>query len=221
MQNEPVAVEPVFQHKAGQTPDFFELFSLKRRFQIDRQALERRFYELSRNSHPDRFTTASPDRKCQAMEQMTLLNDAYRTLKDPSALRRYYLQLEGFDTPSEQPHAPGCVTGISVQTTRAVPGESIPIDLAESWFDLQDALLEDPGASSSKIAEFEGHLATLSKKAIELLNEIEQTIDGTADTQGCAPRELFEKLAQEVRAQSYFKSMKRDVERIKKRLSSP
>ena len=35
--------------------DYFEFFGLQRRLVVDAEALQRRFYELSRQWHPDRF----------------------------------------------------------------------------------------------------------------------------------------------------------------------
>lgn len=189
--------------------DFFAVFGLKRRFGIDRAALERKFYELSRASHPDRFTASGPLARAEALERMSAINEAYGVLKDPAGLRQHYLRLEGLESLEGAP-------------SQAAPGSAgaagIPLELAESWFEMQDAVSEDPGSAGDRIAAFERELAGLRSQAAERLAALERSIDEGADAQGAAPRELLERLAGEIRAQSYLKSMERDVERIRNRL---
>lgn len=182
-------------------PDYFELFGLPRRFGIDRAALERRFYELSRETHPDRFATAGAELVKQAVERMSLLNDAYRTLKDPSELRQYFLRLEGF---SEPPKNDG----------------KLPADLAESWFELQDAVMEEPDQAREKIADFERYLGMLREQSARELAVVERGIDDTSGTKDAAGAQGFmQRLSDGVREQSYFRSLERDVERIKARFA--
>src|SRR5881296_178392 len=76
--------------------DYFEVFGLPRQLGIDTLALEKKFYELSRECHPDYFTTASPAEKTQAVRMTALLNDAYRTLRHPIRRVEYLLSLYGF-----------------------------------------------------------------------------------------------------------------------------
>ena len=76
--------------------DYFEVFGLPRILGIDLAALEKTFHELSRRYHPDYFTTASPAEKTQAVRMTALLNDAYRTLRNPVRRLEYLLSLYGF-----------------------------------------------------------------------------------------------------------------------------
>src|ERR1700732_2937856 len=63
--------------------DYFTFFGLPRKLNADVAALERSFYELSRKLHPDLNARAGTQEQEWSMEQSSLLNDAYRTLKDP------------------------------------------------------------------------------------------------------------------------------------------
>jgi Fe-S protein assembly co-chaperone HscB len=105
-----VAADPVSQ------PDYFAFLGVPRRFGQDLSVLEKRFYELSREFHPDRFTTSGADAQRLSLEKMSFLNQAYRTLKDPVERREYLLKLEGVEGKSRA-----------------------PIELAEAWFEVQDA----------------------------------------------------------------------------------
>jgi molecular chaperone HscB len=76
--------------------NFFEFFGVERKLTLDEQALQKRFYELSRQWHPDRFSRKSPEEQAQALEATAIVNDGYRTLRDPVARAEYLLDQEGF-----------------------------------------------------------------------------------------------------------------------------
>jgi molecular chaperone HscB len=63
--------------------DHFAVFGLPESYALDPDDLERRFHELSRKLHPDRFVKAAPRERVQALQAATALNDAYKVLKDP------------------------------------------------------------------------------------------------------------------------------------------
>lgn len=79
----------------------FDLLKLPVRYHIDQQALEQNYRKLQAEVHPDRFATASPQERLQSMQISTQVNEAYRTLKNPSARARYMLLLAGIDTLEE------------------------------------------------------------------------------------------------------------------------
>lgn len=81
---------------AKSSEDYFAFFGLERKLQIDNGALQKRFYELSRQWHPDRFSRRPLEEQNQALEATSLLNDGYRTLKDPVKRAEYLLGQEGF-----------------------------------------------------------------------------------------------------------------------------
>ena len=65
--------------------DYFEVFGLPRKLQVDLEALQRRFYELSRRHHPDFHQGENAATQAQALEASALVNRAYRALRDPVA----------------------------------------------------------------------------------------------------------------------------------------
>jgi len=74
--------------------NYFEVFGLERRLGVDAEALQRRFYELSRRHHPDFHQAAAPAEQATALEASALVNAAYRTLRDPLARIDYLVRLE-------------------------------------------------------------------------------------------------------------------------------
>ena len=62
--------------------DYFTFFGFPRKLNLDTAELEKEFYGLSRRLHPDVFGQADERERSWSLEQSSMLNDAYRTLKD-------------------------------------------------------------------------------------------------------------------------------------------
>ncbi|MFZ1087171.1 MAG: Fe-S protein assembly co-chaperone HscB [Terracidiphilus sp.] len=75
--------------------DYFSVFGLEPKLNLDLPALEHEFHRLSRKLHPDRFARAEENEKEWSLADTALLNDAYRTLKDPLRRTEYLLKLLG------------------------------------------------------------------------------------------------------------------------------
>src|SRR5688572_26967114 len=73
--------------------NFFEVFGLDRKLAIDAAALQRRFYELSREHHPDFHQAAPADAQARVLEASARVNAAYRALRDPIARVEYLIRL--------------------------------------------------------------------------------------------------------------------------------
>ncbi len=80
---------------AEHAPDFFALFGLPKALAIDTADLERRYYALSREFHPDMFHDRSPAEQAASLRTTALVTRAYRTLKDPVERGLYWLSLHG------------------------------------------------------------------------------------------------------------------------------
>src|SRR5580693_3924546 len=113
--------------------DYFQVLGLERAFQIDLLALEQEFHRLSRKVHPDRFARAGENERQWSLSDTALLNDAYRTLKDPLYRTEYLLKLEGAEIGEE--HAGKDRKG------QKDPSR-VPADLLEEAFDLNMQLEE-------------------------------------------------------------------------------
>ncbi|MGA2536539.1 MAG: Fe-S protein assembly co-chaperone HscB [Terracidiphilus sp.] len=113
--------------------DFFQVLGLERKFQLDLPALENEFHRLSRKVHPDRFARAGENERQWSLADTALLNDAYRTLKDPLSRTEYLLKLEGAEIGEE--HAGKDRKG------QADPSR-VPADLLEEVFELNMQLEE-------------------------------------------------------------------------------
>jgi molecular chaperone HscB len=106
--------------------DYFEVFALPRCLGIDAQALQRRFYELSRRYHPDFHAGAPLEEQARTLETSARLNAAYRALRDPIARIEYLVQLE---------------EGRETREGAAVKPQ-VPAELLAEMFEIQEALDE-------------------------------------------------------------------------------
>jgi molecular chaperone HscB len=79
---------------AGKQPDKFAVLGFAPSFD-EPSGLDEKFRALSRKLHPDRFARASGQERRYSLEQTTILNDAYKTLKDPVRRAEHLLALRG------------------------------------------------------------------------------------------------------------------------------
>ena len=75
------------------TQNYFELFNLPEKFQIDLEMLQENYRAIQKEIHPDRFATSSENEKVQSMIKSTQANDAFQTLKSPIKRAKYILSL--------------------------------------------------------------------------------------------------------------------------------
>ena len=109
---------------------YFEFFDFPEYLSLDTTDLQKRFYELSRALHPDRFTQRPQIEREHSLQATAILNDGYRTLKDPVKRAEYVMSRHGLD--------------IGEQRSKNVPPE-----LLEEVFELNMALEEIRGGDES------------------------------------------------------------------------
>lgn len=104
-------------------PDYFEFFGFERDLAIDPDHLQKQFYSLSRLLHPDRYTRRSEQEKHYSLQASSILNDAYRVLRDPIRRAEYVLKEAGFEIGDQR-------------------NKDVPPELLEEVFELNMALDE-------------------------------------------------------------------------------
>ena len=98
---------------------FYEAVGLEPKLALDSQQLKKHFYERSRQWHPDRFSRASAAEQQKSLEMTSVINDAFRTLRDPVARAEYFLEQKAI-----------------------VPSKNVPPELLEEVFEMNIALEE-------------------------------------------------------------------------------
>ncbi len=83
------------ERASSSSDSFFDLLGLPAKFDLDPAAIERAFFERSKELHPDRFATAPAAERVVALSRSRALNDAYQTLKKPVPRAEYLLARAG------------------------------------------------------------------------------------------------------------------------------
>ena len=158
--------------------NYFEVFGLDRTLAIDAEELQRRFYELSRQHHPDFHQGASAAEQVLTLEMSARVNAAYRALRDPIARVEYLVRLEeGRET---EP----------VDTRRGKEGGAVkpkaPPELLEEMFEIQEALQEvragglDDATRATLVAQRERLVARRTTEESRIIGELSATWDAAA-----------------------------------------
>ena len=196
--------------------DYFTFFSLPRKLALDVVALEKQFYVLSRKLHPDRFASKPVAEQEAALAESSLLNDAYRTLKDPIARTQYLLTLEGVELEEQSKAATDAARATGEQKKQIVPPE-----LLEEVFELNMQLQEMRAAN--KMGEDEPELRrdlmtakdTFDAKMVETQAELEglwtgwdAAVDGGDEAAKARVRDAMVVL---LNKRTYLRNLVRDV----------
>jgi len=177
--------------------NYFEVFDLPKILGIDPGVLEKKFHELSRNFHPDYFTTGSSEDQQKALAMTSLLNDAYRTLRHPVRRVEYLLELEGFKSDGSKVPKSFLMEmfEINEQVEEVKSGSASPEQIAAVRSDIEnraarfETQIEKASAEWDRLVSShapDSELKTQLSKLTEILSEssyirnLERDLEGTA-----------------------------------------
>ena len=81
--------------------DHFARLGLPAALDLEPASLDRAYFALQRQWHPDRFVAKPAAERARASAEAAALNDAYRTLKDPLSRAVYLAELKGVEMPGD------------------------------------------------------------------------------------------------------------------------
>jgi molecular chaperone HscB len=204
--------------QAATAQDYFSVFSLPRRLNLDTAALQREFYAKSRQLHPDNFATASPEQQQWSLEQTSLLNDAFRTLKDPIERTKYLLELEGVKLEEQSSNATVAARENGKEKKQVVPPELLE-EVFELNMQLQELKMakqmgEDSPETVDQLSQakqhFEAKLQELETELKSLWNHWDAVAEKTQP--GDAGRNVVrDKMVDLLNRRSYIRNLVRDV----------
>jgi len=166
---------------------FYQALGLDPKLALDSEDLKKRFYERSRQWHPDRFGRAPEAERQQSLDMTALLNDGFRTLKDPIARAEYFLESRGI-SPSKNP----------------------PPELLEEVFELNMALEELREGDSSARPQLEAARERFSSMLDESRQELEGLFSKFDQNQD---RAVLQEIRQVLDRRRYVSNLVRDVEK--------
>ena len=176
--------------------NYYDFFELDRKLTVDPAALQKRFYELSRQWHPDRFSRRSAGEQAEALEATSIVNDGYRTLRDPVKRAEYLLTEEGFP--------------IGEQRSKDVPPE-----LLEEVFELNMMLEElksgDEGARPQLASARENFISMRGAIDAELETLFERY--DAAESESETAKQALHEVRGVLNRRRYIENLVRDVDR--------
>jgi molecular chaperone HscB len=200
--------------------DYFMFFGFPRKLNLDTNELEKEFYALSRRLHPDVFGKADDKERSWSLEQSSMLNDAYRTLKDPIKRTEYLLRIEGIELEEQSKRATE-----KARSTGELKKQVVPPDLLEEVFELNlhleelrafkkvgeddPALLEEIG--KAKLSLEEKHDALLNELRTDW-NQWDKNVDQDTEVgNGIDRRTVLNKMVDVINRRNYIRNLLRDV----------
>ncbi|KAK1404641.1 Iron-sulfur cluster co-chaperone protein HscB, mitochondrial [Heracleum sosnowskyi] len=129
------AVQPV-----DHSIDYFHIFSLEKKFDIDDENLERKYKDWQKKLHPDLVHSKSKEEREYAAEQSARVIDAYRTLTDALARAMYIMRLAGVEVDEEQTVSESELLSEIMEIREAVEEAADPQALNEIKAEMQQKL---------------------------------------------------------------------------------
>ena len=198
-------------------PDFFAAFALPRHLNVDLPALEKSFYAQSRKLHPDRFASKPAAEQEAALAQSSLLNDAYRTLRDPILRTQHLLTLEGVHLEEQSKSATEAARSAGTEKKQLIPPE-----LLEEVFELNMQLMEMKAAKDcgdeadpdlkrdleSAAKSFHEKMAATQRELEALWIRWDTAVNSSDETAKAAAKDALVTL---LNKRSYLRNLVRDV----------
>jgi molecular chaperone HscB len=87
--------------------NYFDFYAMPESFNPDSAFLKKRFYELSKEYHPDFYANEDDVKQQEILELSTINNKAYHTLSDPAKRLEYILREHELVSDGAKPQLPG------------------------------------------------------------------------------------------------------------------
>lgn len=161
----------------------FEIFNITPGYEIDLEKIENEYYRASRDLHPDRSARADKATLIQNQAKSAELNHAFFALKSPETRLETLLKLHGQLKEDSQTESKN----------------QIPLELAEEFFEIQDAPLPE-------VERFKEKLALLINTKNSQIESLAKTADWS-DFSSPQTKEIIVKILSIRKERAYISSM--------------
>ena len=139
--------------------NYFELYGIAPSFNIDTAAVRKKFYELSRNHHPDFNGGGTATEQQEVLEKSAMINEAYKTLLNKDLLIKYILTSKGLLQEEEK--------------------YNLPPDFLMEVMDLNEQVMELDKTDTTAVASL---MATAKNLEKDLYEAIEPVMDNYSES---------------------------------------
>ena len=167
--------------------NYFEFYGVKESFTPDVALLKKKFYQLSKEYHPDFFANEDDEKQQEILELSTLNNKAWQTLSDPYKRLEYILKEHDLLQEGAKPQ--------------------LPADFLMEMMDINERLMEIDNAAD---------LAKLTAEVLAVEDDIKQTLEhaqsGYAQLNDTAKEERLNEIADCYYRQKYLLRIKESLD---------
>lgn len=135
--------------------NYFELFQIPISLNVDKEVVQKKYFELQKKYHPDFFSNESEVEQAEVLEKSSLINKGYKTFQSNDETIKYVLQLKNLLEDEEK---------------YQLPPEFLSevMELNEALMDLDDSSLQQ---IETQLSQLEKSLYTQVQKIIEYYDD--------------------------------------------------
>jgi len=149
--------------------NYFEFYGLPESFTLDDAIVKKKFYQLSKQYHPDFYANEDEAKQQEILELSTLNNKAYQTLISPAKRLEYILRLYNLASEGAKPQLPSDF----LMEMMDINERLMEVDDAHELGSITGEVLAIEGDMNEKLESLTADYATLDDTAKESrLNEI-------------------------------------------------
>jgi len=174
--------------------NYFDFYAIPQSFNPDAGQLKKKFYELSKQYHPDFYANEDEAKQQEILELSTLNNKAYQTLSDPNKRLEYILRLHDLVSAGAKPQ--------------------LPSDFLMEMMDINERIMEVEEAI--ELGHITGEVLAIEGDMNEELNTLTAGYEQLDDT---AKESRLNEIANVYYRQKYLLRIKESLTNVSQRLS--
>ncbi|MBV8389885.1 MAG: Fe-S protein assembly co-chaperone HscB [Mucilaginibacter sp.] len=149
--------------------NYFDFYGIPESFHPDVAALKKKFYELSKQYHPDFYANDTDEKQQEILELSTINNKAWQTLSDPAKRLEYILRQHELLVDGAKPALPGDF----LMEMMDINERLMEIDDADQWAEINNEVMSVDDDINQKLHSLTKGYQQLDDTAKESrLNEI-------------------------------------------------
>jgi molecular chaperone HscB len=149
--------------------NFFEFYGIPESFDPDIALLKRKFYDLSKQYHPDFYANESDEKQQEILELSTINNKAWQTISDPTRRLEYILRQHELLVDGAKPQLPADF----LMEMMDINERLMEVDGADQLAGINNEVMAVNDDINTQLDQLTGDYETLDDKAKEnRLNEI-------------------------------------------------